>query len=1657
MSPDRIYRRSLEEVVLERLRRESERRPVWAPPSGVIRAVRGKLGDSVLSASQRSKLGPDPGDANNERLQDVLAERVREAFLAGWSEDRPAPDFQVLCLTDHASGAAVANFARQLKAQLVAPPAAGVWVLADSSVLRRLEAHLSSDAHHPLLTRDFVSNEPIGQRVLLERSATPLAPRLPRLARLAATSAASAPERGGPRGAGPHARRSPDRTSSDADAGTADAGTGYAGTGPAGTGGASSRPTPAVTGSAQPRHAETPAHKPLSRGAVFAGRYRVERVLEPREFGEIYLVRSLGAEGDSPLQLALIPAERLERRADTALEFDELVMRRMELQHPATLTWRDGGFHDGRAFMVREDFPGVSLSTKLAEDTALRPQHAARILREVLGALEAAHRPFNGEALLHGDLKPERILLSARSAMRGDGPLRVRAFGLARVLGAAPAADLHGARRIAGEQLDAQRVELDPAVDFFPNGPEGQRVTCTPSYASPEQARLALGQSHDPLTPASDLFSAGALAFRMLTGHAPAEPSSSGAETLDRRAAGEVLRIGSRQRATPARLAAIVDRLLSPNPIDRYRDAGEALADLDAFLAPSSVGPAIKLAVPLVGVAAVALGWAVVHAEGDVGYALDSTDLTFGPQRPRLELRLTREDGREVDTNSSPRLVDLEGTPFSEWRASWTPEGKLQLEAHWNWASGEVERDAQLQLGGRVVGNPFRLTWIGSEAWSLCAPRVHGTSIAELGGRSVDLDGLTLEFALEGPGFEHVESVGLEIDGETRPLIPLPGTPVARATDGSAPATEAAAATPEGAPRAPQPTDLSGLRFRIEPDAPLLEQLRRDPAARQLALVAEDSTGRQQRLPLDFRTTPEPLAGPNKARLVDLALAGADGAPECQNAAADAYFLLPRNQPALELPLTGSARIDVRYLLDGAAIPGPTSTLATGAALALSGIEALGEGTPFRAMVAWEADDSEFVLRGQPELRGRASGRIAFDWSASEAAIETRLSYGAGESVWLDDAGRWVANERRVALEVGRLSGVPMWIEVLVLSSDAPEGAPPLARLESAELRNLSAGSTRFELELPRDGRFTVEVRSHQYSSPTGSPVEHPDANLQLALHVDTAAPQLEFAGLEREGVYGSGQAPELHLDLALLDEGTAAASVVVDWLLQRAGDEAAYREGTLGGPAADARWRPAPGGQLSADLELLAPWAPGSAAEDGEWRLELQARDLAGNLSPRLRVPFTVAARGPLLEAFEPQPQHTWLPRVESAGWALRFSASDPNGVSEVRARLTAPGVDPVEILLAERVAGSTMFEGELDLPYAWSELVAELLVLGTDERGAVRNLRLAEIQLPAIVPRRPSGVSALGGRAVEPMRLIPGNSTGAYVFGGRDDRVENELFARADLPLFNPDVRSLPPRAWKLEYAAGQIGDYYLDEREVTRAKFLQFVEHGWSDARHWPAGSAAPSATRRQEFLARLSGAEGTNPITGVSWEEASAYASWVGKRLPSWVEWEYAVRGGTLYRPFAGWDEVLDLEFSDEVFQVNAGWSLAERPDSPWDPVRLDDAVAGGVRALSGNLSEWTATPAWFGDSTGTQPRLHALQHRAELLDPTLDPSASGQPSFWVAGASFSDRRFDFSVADVRGRRERTGGIGFRCALSLDEYRRSETAYNGESPAGEESSN
>ena len=134
-----------------------------------------------------------------------------------------------------------------------------------------------------------------------------------------------------------------------------------------------------------------------------------------------------------------------------------------------------------------------------------------------------------------------------------------------------------------------------------------------------------------------------------------------------------------------------------------------------------------------------------------------------------------------------------------------------------------------------------------------------------------------------------------------------------------------------------------------------------------------------------------------------------------------------------------------------------------------------------------------------------------------------------------------------------------------------------------------------------------------------------------------------------------------------------------------------------------------------------------------------------------------------------------------------------------------------------------------------------------------------------------------------------------------------------------------------------------FYLDIYEVTNAQYGKFMNAtGHSAPRYWNNSSYnAPE-----------------QPVVGVSWHDAVAYAEWAGKRLPTEAEWEKAARGGLIGKRYPWGDEAPD---AGGVYRANyyAGDNSAADGYEYAAPVGSFPSNGYGLYDMAGNVWEWCA--------------------------------------------------------------------------------------------------
>lgn len=210
------------------------------------------------------------------------------------------------------------------------------------------------------------------------------------------------------------------------------------------------------------------------------------------------------------------------------------------LHHRHIVPIYDYGEAQGMLFFAMERVDGMSLDKHIAAArrvgaTAMQPLDAARRFAGVADALGLAHR----RRLLHRDVKPGNILVAV------DGTLALTDFGLAKA-------------------LDHASMHLTS---------KGGGFLGTLHYSSPEQA---LGAE---LSPASDLYSLGVTIFESITGQLPNTGRTTEA-LLHSILHGTPRRLRDFVPKPPRDLEAVLEKLLSREPGDRYQDGEELSRDL---------------------------------------------------------------------------------------------------------------------------------------------------------------------------------------------------------------------------------------------------------------------------------------------------------------------------------------------------------------------------------------------------------------------------------------------------------------------------------------------------------------------------------------------------------------------------------------------------------------------------------------------------------------------------------------------------------------------------------------------------------------------------------------------------------------------------------------------------------------------------------------------------------------------------------------------------------------------------------------------------------------------------------------------------------------------------------------------------------------------
>src|SRR5213075_496745 len=356
---------------------------------------------------------------------------------------------------------------------------------------------------------------------------------------------------------------------------------------------------------------------------LLAGRYSIERELGRGGMGIVLLARDVAL--DRPVAIKLLPPH-LARRPEERDRFLQEARTAAGLSHPNIVPIHLVEARGDLVFFVMGFVDGETLRERVERGGPLSPRLATKLLQEVAWALGAAHQ----RGVIHRDVKPDNIMIE-----RATERAVVTDFGIA---------------------LGRQSVGIGDGA-----------VTGTARYMSPEQA------CGEPVDARSDLYSLGATFFYALTGRAPFEGENLPA-ILTKQVYETAPLVQALRPEVPAKVAAVVDRLLRKAPAERFqtaddlaRVAGEVRGRdfrapplVRAFVRNAQVSTMVLLALAVAGKGAGVIGAILIFQLVLVARRLMKDGYAFGDIRAALlaEAQVQQEEADVVKQRRLFRRLD---------------------------------------------------------------------------------------------------------------------------------------------------------------------------------------------------------------------------------------------------------------------------------------------------------------------------------------------------------------------------------------------------------------------------------------------------------------------------------------------------------------------------------------------------------------------------------------------------------------------------------------------------------------------------------------------------------------------------------------------------------------------------------------------------------------------------------------------------------------------------------------------------------------------------------------------------------------------------------------------------------------------------------------
>jgi len=152
--------------------------------------------------------------------------------------------------------------------------------------------------------------------------------------------------------------------------------------------------------------------------------------------------------------------------------------------------------------------------------------------------------------------------------------------------------------------------------------------------------------------------------------------------------------------------------------------------------------------------------------------------------------------------------------------------------------------------------------------------------------------------------------------------------------------------------------------------------------------------------------------------------------------------------------------------------------------------------------------------------------------------------------------------------------------------------------------------------------------------------------------------------------------------------------------------------------------------------------------------------------------------------------------------------------------------------------------------------------------------------------------------------------------------------------------------------------LDNFYISKYEVTNTTFCDFLNEIGNQTSE---GELWYNIDNDEGHIVNINGhykpaiGKENHPVANVTWHGANAYANWIGGRLPTEAEWEYAASGGITDN---------NAYYSGSKYPNSVAWYSGNQ-GSGYEAVGLKSANELGIYDMSGNVQEWCSD--WYNES------------------------------------------------------------------------------------------